>query len=142
MDVADFTYVPLDTGRFGYTAFVVDAYAELMPGWECSLTKDTGFVERALRDAAAFRARQGYPFDDTIHHSDAGSHYTAIYYGETLMLEGLIASIGTVGDAARQRSMRDHDRALQDRVRAPRLPVSRRSDPHLRRPEEHDLGVR
>lgn len=100
LDVADFTYVPLDTGGFGYTAFVVDAYAGLIPGWECSMVKDAGFVERALRHAAVYRARQGRPFDDTIHHSDAGSQCTAIHYGETLMLEGLIGSIGTVGDAA------------------------------------------
>jgi transposase InsO family protein len=96
--VADFSYVAM-TGGFGYTAFVVDAYAGLIPGWECSLRKDTGFVERALRHAAAFRARQGRPFDDAIHHSDAGSQYTAIHYSETLMLQGLIPSIGTVGDA-------------------------------------------
>ena len=96
--VADFTYVPMVAG-FGYTAFVLDAYAGLMPGWECSLTKDTGFVERALRHAAAFRARQGHPFDDAIHRSDAGSQYTAIHYSEPLMLEGLIPSVGTVGDA-------------------------------------------
>jgi transposase InsO family protein len=97
--VADFTYVPLYGSGFGYTAFVVDAYAGVIPGWECSLTKDTGFVERALRHAAAYRTRQGHPFDDAIHHSDAGSQYTAIHYGEALMLEGLIPSIGTVGDA-------------------------------------------
>ena len=72
LEVADFSYVPMTCG-FGYTAFVVDAYAGLIAGWECSLTKDTGFVERALRHAAAFRARQGRPFDDAIHHSDAGS---------------------------------------------------------------------
>ena len=90
--------MPMVAG-FGYTAFVVDAYAGLIPGWECSLTKDTGFVERALRHAAAIRSRQGHPFDDAIHHSDAGSQYTAIHYSETLMLEGLIPSIGTVGDA-------------------------------------------
>jgi putative transposase len=96
--VADFTYVPMTCG-FGYTAFVVDAYAGLIPGWECSLTKDTGFVERALRYAAEFRLRQGHPFDDAIHHSDAGSQYTAIHYGETLMLAGLIPSVGTIGDA-------------------------------------------
>jgi transposase InsO family protein len=71
--VADFTYVPMSTGGFGYTAFVIDAYAGLIPGWECSLDKQTAFVERALRHAAAFRARQGRPFDQTIHHSDAGS---------------------------------------------------------------------
>jgi len=98
LEVADFTYVPMTYG-FGYTAFVVDAYAGLIAGWECSLTKDTGFVERALRHAATFRARQGHPFDDAIHHSDAGSQYTAIHYGETLMLEGLRPSVGTVGDA-------------------------------------------
>lgn len=81
LEVADFTYVALDTGGFGYTAFVVDAYAGLIPGWECSMVKDTGFVERALRHAATFRSRQGHPFDETIHHSDAGSQYTAIHYG-------------------------------------------------------------
>ena len=31
--------------------------------------------------------------------SDAGTQYTAIHYGETLMLEGLRPSVGTVGDA-------------------------------------------
>jgi putative transposase len=98
LEVADFTYVPMTRG-FGYTAFVVDAYAGLIPGWECSLVKDTGFVERALRHAVTFRTRQGHPFDNAIHHSDAGSQYTAIHYGEALMLEGLIPSVGTVGDA-------------------------------------------
>jgi putative transposase len=58
LEVADFTNVPMAVG-FGYTAFVIDAYAGLIPGWECSLTKDTGFVERAPRHAAAFRSRQG-----------------------------------------------------------------------------------
>jgi putative transposase len=70
--VADFTYVPMVSG-FGYTAFVIDAYAGVITGWECSLRKDTGFVERALRHAADVRARQGHPFHDAIHHSDAGS---------------------------------------------------------------------
>jgi putative transposase len=65
--VADFTYVPMTRG-FGYTASVVDAYAGLIPGWECSLVKDTGFVERALRHAVACRIREGHPFDDAIHH--------------------------------------------------------------------------
>ena len=98
LEVADFTYVPMVVG-FGYTAFVIDAYAGLIPGWECSLTKDTAFVERALRHAADFRARQGRPFDDAIHHSDAGSQYTAIHFTESLMLTGLKPSIGTAGDA-------------------------------------------
>ena len=70
LHVADFTYVPMITG-FGYTAFVVDAYAGPIVGWECSLTKNTAFVERAIRAAAARRAREGHPLGgDTIHHSD------------------------------------------------------------------------
>ena len=44
-------------------------------------------------------AKARHPFEDAIHHSDAGSQYTAIHYGETLMLEGLIPSVGSVGDA-------------------------------------------
>ena len=99
LHVADFTYVPMITG-FGYTAFVVDAYAGPIVGWECSLTKNTAFVERAIRAAAARRAREGHPLGgDTIHHSDAGSQYTAIHFTDTLMLAGLIPSVGTVGDA-------------------------------------------
>jgi transposase InsO family protein len=98
--VADFTYVRLVCGRFVYTAFVIDVYAGVIVGWECSASKHTRFVESALRQAAAFRHRQGYPLPGgTIHHSDAGSQYTAIHFGETLMLEGLVPSIGTVGDA-------------------------------------------
>ena len=74
LHVADFTYVPLDGGGFGYTAFVVDAFAGLIPGWECSLSKETAFVERAVRQAAALRARQGRPLGGgAVHHSDAGS---------------------------------------------------------------------
>lgn len=34
-----------------------------------------------------------------IHHSDAGSQYTSIRFTETVALEGLVASIGSVGDA-------------------------------------------
>ena len=37
--------------------------------------------------------------DGLIHHSDAGSQYTSIAFAETLVLEGIAASIGSVGDA-------------------------------------------
>lgn len=100
LHVADFTYVPLAGGRFAYTAFVIDAFAGLIPGWECSLSKQTAFVESAIRQAAGYRARQGNPISgDAIHHSDAGSQYTSVHFTETLMLAGLAPSIGTVGDA-------------------------------------------
>jgi putative transposase len=100
LHVADFTHVPLDGSPAGYTAFVVDAYAGLIAGWECSLSKETAFAERAIRQASALRARQGHPIGGrAIHHSDAGSQYTSVRFAETLMLAGLTGSVGTVGDA-------------------------------------------
>lgn len=98
--VADFTYVPLAGGGFGYVAFVIDAFAGTIRGWECSLVKTTAFIERAIRQAAAQLARLGHPVTTgAVHHSDAGSQYTSVRFTETLMLAGLNGSIGTVGDA-------------------------------------------
>ena len=72
MLVADFIYVPMSTGVFGNTAFVIDAYAGLIAGWECSLSKQAAFVEHAIGHAATHRARHGHPLrGDTIHHRDA-----------------------------------------------------------------------
>jgi putative transposase len=99
LHVADFTYVPVDGGGFGYTAFCIDAFAGLIAGWECSLSKETAFVQKAIRQAAALRARQGHPLDGAVHHSDAGSQYTSVRFAETLMLAGLAGSVGSVGDA-------------------------------------------
>jgi transposase InsO family protein len=96
--VADFTYVPLAGGGFGYTAFVIDAFAGTILGWECSLSKATAFVQRAIGQAAA-RLRQAGVTWQPVHHSDAGSQYTSLRFAETLMLAGLTPSIGTVGDA-------------------------------------------
>ena len=98
--VADFTYVRLSTGVFIYTAFVIDAFAGRIVGWECSASKHVGFVERAIRHAAASRDREGNPLTgNTIHHSDAGSQYTAVKCAEALLIAGLKPSIGSVGDA-------------------------------------------
>ena len=61
-------------GAFVYTAFVIDAYAGRILGWECSTSKATAFVNSAIRQAAAVRERAGNAFaGSTIHHSDAGS---------------------------------------------------------------------
>jgi putative transposase len=98
--VADFTYVPLAPGGFGYTAFVIDAFAGVITGWECSASKETTFVQKAIRQGAEYRRRQGHPLTGTtVHHSDAGSQYTSVRCTETLFLAGMVASIGTIGDA-------------------------------------------
>jgi putative transposase len=73
LHVADFTYMPLDGGGFAYTAFCIDAYAGTIGRRECSGSKDTAFVQRAVRQAAERLARAGHPVaGQVIHHSDAG----------------------------------------------------------------------
>jgi len=49
--------VPLASGPFVYTAFVIDAYAGLIVGWQCAGTKHTAFVESAIRQAPLDRVR-------------------------------------------------------------------------------------
>ncbi len=78
-----------------------DAFAGTILGWECSLSRATGFVQRAIGQAAAAlrRAARGPITWQAIHHSDAGSQYTSLKLTETLALAGIAPSVGTVGDA-------------------------------------------
>lgn len=84
---------------FAYVAFVIGAYAGAVVGWEASPSKQTRFVESAIRQAVALRSRQGDLVEGAIHHSDAGSQYTAVTFGETRTLSGIRSSVGSVGDA-------------------------------------------
>jgi putative transposase len=71
--VADFTYVRVRAG-FVYTAFVIDAFAGLIVGWDVTATANAAMVERALADGLDFRRRQGHPIQPgAVHHSDAGN---------------------------------------------------------------------
>lgn len=97
--VTDFTYIPTWSG-FVYVAFAIDLCSRLIVGWSASTRKDVAFVEECLRMALWRRDHAGRPVPPgMIHHSDAGSQYTSIRFTETVALEGLSASIGTVGDA-------------------------------------------
>ncbi|GAA1216368.1 hypothetical protein GCM10009655_14580 [Rhodoglobus aureus] len=97
--VTDFTYVPTWSG-FIYVAFAIDLYSRAIVGWDISKIKDTAFVEGCLRMALWRRDHTERPVPaGMIHHSDAGSQYTSIRFSETVTLEGLTASIGSVGDA-------------------------------------------
>jgi len=97
--VTDFTYVPTWSG-FVYVALAIDLYSRAIVGWSASTIKDVAFVEDCLAMALWRRDQAGRPVrPGMIHHSDAGSQYTAIRFTDTLALEGLVASIGSVGDA-------------------------------------------
>jgi putative transposase len=97
--VADFTYVRT-WGGFVYVAFVIDCFSRTIVGWHAATTKQTPLVTTALRAGLWRRDRAGQAIEDgLVHHSDAGSQYTSIHFAETLALEGIAASIGSIGDA-------------------------------------------
>jgi putative transposase len=99
--VADFTYVPITSGGFVYTAFVIDAYAGDIPGWAVASRADAPLVKHALAFAVQTRHREGHPITPgtTVHHSDAGTQYTSIALGQHLEQAGILPSIGSVADA-------------------------------------------
>jgi putative transposase len=98
--VADFTYVWTARG-FAYVSFITDVYSRRILGWRASITKTTDLVSAALAQALATRRRASSVFTarGLIHHSDAGSQYTALAFTEELVEAGIAGSIGTVGDA-------------------------------------------
>jgi putative transposase len=97
--VADFTYVSTWTGSV-YVAFVFDVYSRAIVGWTAASSKTTALVSKALNMAIWRRDHYGHPVEPgLIHHSDAGSQYTSVAFTESLALQGLSASIGSVGDA-------------------------------------------
>lgn len=99
--VADFTYVRTWAG-FVYVAFVIDCFSRAIVGWHAATTKTTPLVTTALRMALWRRDRAGHQVGEgLVHHSDAGSQggFTSVSFAETLALEGIAASIGSVGDA-------------------------------------------
>jgi putative transposase len=81
-------------------SFVIDCFSRAIVGWHAATTKTTPLVTTALRMALWRRDHHGHPVGDgLIHHSDAGSQYTSIHFAESLALEGIAASVGSVGDA-------------------------------------------
>jgi transposase InsO family protein len=98
--VADFTYVWTACG-FCYVSFITDVYSRRILGWRASMSRTTALVTSALAQALATRRRasSGFTAQGLIHHSDAGSQYTALAFTEELVEAGIAGSIGTVGDA-------------------------------------------
>jgi putative transposase len=96
--IVDFTYVPTWAGM-AFTAFVTDVYSRRIVGWRTAASMPTELPLDALEMALWTRNRAGQDFAGVIHHSDAGSQYTAIRYADRLADAGAVASIGSVGDS-------------------------------------------
>jgi putative transposase len=93
--VTDLTYVPTWSG-VAYVCFIVDAFSRMIVGWRVASHMRTDMVLDALEMA---RWSRGTMLEGLIAHSDAGSQFTSIRYGERLTGFGAIPSVGSIGDS-------------------------------------------
>jgi putative transposase len=90
--VADITYISTWTGSL-YLAVVVDTWSRRVVGWSMATRLRTELVLDALEMAVRQRRPAG-----VVHHSDQGSQYTSIAYGNRCREAGVRPSTGSVGD--------------------------------------------
>lgn len=93
--VTDLTFVPTWAG-VAYVCFIVDAYSRMIVGWRAASHMRTTMVLDALEMA---RWSRGNTLAGLTCHSDAGSQFTSIRYGERLAELGAVPSIGSIGDS-------------------------------------------
>ncbi len=94
--VADLSYLRCWEGVV-YFAFVIDAFSRKVVGWQLAPHMRTDLVLDALRMALGQRE----PGADValVAHTDRGSQYTSADYTQELDDHGVLASVGSVGDA-------------------------------------------
>ncbi len=92
--VADITYLRTWEGWL-YLAAVQDAYCRRIVGWAMAEHMRTELVADALQ-MAVHRRR---PEPGLIHHSDQGSQYVALGFGQQARDAGIAVSMGSKGDA-------------------------------------------
>ena len=90
--VADITYIPTWAG-FLYLAVVLDAFSRRVVGWAMETHLRTELVLAALNMALGQRRPAA-----VIHHSDQGSQYTSLAFGQRCDEAGVRPSMGSVGD--------------------------------------------
>jgi putative transposase len=90
--VADITYVATWAGWL-YLAVVLDAWSRRVVGWAMATHLRTELVLDALAMAISQRRPQA-----VIHHSDHGSQYTSLAFGNRCREVGIRPSMGSVGD--------------------------------------------
>jgi putative transposase len=92
--IADITYVPTWEGWL-FLAVVIDACSRRVCGWSMRDDLRADLVVDALGMATTRRR----PDPGLIHHSDRGGQYRSLAFGRTLRDSGILASMGSRGDA-------------------------------------------
>jgi len=92
--VADITYVPTAAG-FLYLSVVLDVFSRCIVGWAMANHLRAELVLAALEMALDQRRPER---ERVIHHSDQGSQYTSLAFGQRCRRAGVRPSTGSVGD--------------------------------------------
>ncbi len=92
--VADITQHKTNEGWL-YLAVVIDAYSRKVVGWSMAEHLRAELVIKAL-EMAVWNRR---PSSGLVHHSDHGSQYTSLAFGQRLEQASILGSMGTIGDA-------------------------------------------
>ena len=93
--VTDLTFVPTWAG-VAYVCFIIDVYSRTIVGWRVASHMRTDMILDALEMT---RWSRGTRLEGLRCHSDAGSQFTSLRYGERLAEIGAVPSIGSVGDS-------------------------------------------
>jgi transposase InsO family protein len=94
--VGDLTYLRCWEGVV-FFAFILDAYSRRIVGWQFAGHMRTELVLDALR--MAIHQRGPGADIELVAHTDRGSQYTSSAYTDALSDAGILASVGSVGDA-------------------------------------------
>jgi putative transposase len=90
---ADIKEIPTWEGKL-YLASVLDCFSRRVVGWSMRDDMQAELVVDALEMAVARRR----PGPGLVHHSDQGSQYVALVFGQRLRAAGIAQSMGSKGD--------------------------------------------
>jgi putative transposase len=94
--VGDLTYLRCWEGVV-FFAFILDSHSRRIVGWQFASHMRTELVLDALR--MAIHQRGPGADIELVAHTDRGSQYTSMAYTDALADAGILASVGSVGDA-------------------------------------------
>jgi putative transposase len=90
---SDIKYVSTWEGTL-YLASVIDCFSRKVVGWSMRADMQAELVVDALEMALSRRR----PAGELVHHSDQGSQYVALIFGQRLRKAGIAQSMGSKGD--------------------------------------------
>ena len=123
---ADITYLETWQGRC-YLAAVQDLFSRAIVGWQLAEHMRAELVVEALQMAVARRQPQA----GLVHHSDQGSQYVSLAFGQAARDAGIAVSMGSRGDCFDNAVAESFFATLKKELIRREGPFPTRADPRL-----------